>query len=312
MFDLQAHRGGSGLTVENTLAAFRTALALGVRTLECDVHVSADGVAMVTHDPVVSARSCRDTGAETYVGRRVADLTAAQLRTLDCGSLNRPDLPRQRAVPGERMPTLPEVLDLVVGLPGLRVNVETKLGAIGAAEAALRGRFVKAVLGAIRAAGLVDRVSVQSFDWAMLRLVGRASPRTGRYVLTSPERLEAGRPGASPWLGGLDVDDLPAGPEGLAAAAAAQGFTALSPVHGTPASGAMGDAGYTPYVTARLVNAAHRHGLLVVPWTVNDRATATALLDLGVDGLITDYPDVLREVLAERGVALPDPVVSGG
>lgn len=312
MFDLQAHRGGSGLTVENTLAAFRTALALGVSTLECDVHVSADGVAMVTHDPVVSALKCLDTGAETYVGRRVADLTAAQLRTLDCGSLTRSDLPRQRAVPGERMPILREVLDLVVGLAGVQVNVETKFDVVRPDEAAPRGRFVEAVLGDVRAAGLVDRVSVQSFDWAVLRMVGRASPRTGRYALTSPERLEAGRPGASPWLGGLDIDDLPDATEGLAAAAAAQGFTALSPVHGTPASGSVGDAGYTPYVTARLVRAAHRHGLLVVPWTVDDRATATALLDLGVDGLITDRPDLLREVLAERGVALPDPVVPGG
>ena len=296
-----------GLSVENTLPAFRTALAIGVTTLECDVHVSADGVAMVTHDPVVLAHKVRDTGAAAYVGRRVADLSVAQLRTLDCGSQTRPDFPRQRAAPGEPMPTLVEVLDLVLGWPAVRVNVETKVGL--SADAASRATFVEAVLGDVRAAGLVDRVSVQSFDWAMLRLVGLTSPRTGRYALVLPDRLEVGRPGTSPWLGGLDLDDLTGDlVERVTAAAAAQGFTAISPVHGTPGEAGVGAPGYLPFVTAELVESAHRRGLLVVPWSVNDPATMTALLDLGVDGLITDYPDLAREVLAARGVALPEPV----
>ncbi len=295
-FDLQAHRGGAGVTVENTVAAFRTALAVGVTTLECDVNISADGVPMVTHDRVVSPGKCRDTVPVTpddpefpYVGRFVCRLSSDQLRTLDCGSLTQPAFPGQRAVPGERMPYFDEVLALAATTPQVRVNVEAKFDVVHPAETAPRERFVEKTLGAIRRAGMLDRVSVQSFDWQLLRMVGWAEPRIRRYALANEERLEIGRPGRSMWLGGLDIDDLDGD---LVAAVAELGFDAVSP-------------SYQGLVTSALVEQAHARGLAVVPYTVDDPGNMARFLDLGVDGWITNYPDRARRVLAAAGRSLP-------
>ena len=118
--------------------------------------------------------------------------------------------------------------------------------------------------------------------------------------------LQAGVPGASPWLGGIDIDDFPGSlQQQFVAAAASFGADAVSPVHGDPQDGTVGDPNYVPFTTPELVGAAHRARMDVVPWTVNDRATMESLVDLGVDGLITDRPDLLREVLGERGLRLP-------
>ena len=86
------------------------------------------------------------------------------------------------------------------------------------------------------------------------------------------------------------------------------GASAISPVHGFPQDGKVTDPTYRPYVTEDMVKSAHQAGMKVVPWTVDDPATMASLIDAGVDGLITDYPDRLRAVLAERGYRLPKPV----
>ena len=91
----------------------------------------------------------------------------------------------------------------------------------------------------------------------------------------------------------------------LVAAASSLGFDAISPVHGTPQNSTVTDPGYVPYVTADMVQRAHAAGMQVIPWTVDDKPTMRALIGAGVDGLITDYPDRLREVMAESGMKLP-------
>jgi glycerophosphoryl diester phosphodiesterase len=83
-------------------------------------------------------------------------------------------------------------------------------------------------------------------------------------------------------------------------------------VHGTPQGGRIGQAGYRFYTDADMVQRAHERGLQVVPWTVDDPATMEALIDAGVDGLITDYPDALREVLRVKDMALPRPAPAKG
>jgi glycerophosphoryl diester phosphodiesterase len=310
-FDLQAHRGGLGLTVENTLEAFVTALSIGVTTLECDVQVSADGVAMVTHDQRVDPKHCLDTQPVRegdpdfpYAGKYVMRLTRDQLWTLDCGTLTHPRHPRQRAVPGARMPMLAEVFELLErrGANDVRVNIETKYVASAPTQTAPRERFVQVVAEDIGRAGMVDRASVQSFDWGILARMRQVEPRLRLNALTSGHYLEIGRPGASPWLGGLDIDDFGGN---LVAAASALGVDAVSPVHGDPVGAGVTDKVYRPFVTAAMVADAHAAGLAMLPWTVNDPATMRALIDLGVDGIITDYPDLLRAVMAEYGMPLP-------
>ncbi|CAA9266316.1 MAG: Glycerophosphoryl diester phosphodiesterase [uncultured Blastococcus sp.] len=313
-FDLQAHRGGMGLTVESTLAGFSRALDLGVSTLELDVQITEDGHAVVTHDRDPSPRVCTDT-VPAFPGdveypyvpgtRYVKDLTLAQLQTLDCGSLTKAEYPGQQAVPGARMLLLSEVFQLVNDRRAHQValNVETKVEAGAPEETAPREQFVQVVAREIRDAGLSEQVTVQSFDWGALMRMREVAPELPIVALTNGQQfLQAGQPGRSPWLGGLDIDDF----EGdLVAAADSFGADAISPVHGNPQNGRVTDPGYQPYTTRSMVEAAHAAGMAVIPWTVDDVATMQSLIDIGVDGLITDYPDRLRALMAENGFKLP-------
>src|SRR5918999_1187612 len=273
-FDLQAHRGGLALRPENTLPAFEHAMRLGVSTIELDVQITEDGQAVVTHDRQVTGVKCRDTAPATpgdpefpYVGKYVNTLTLAQVKTLDCGTRRPADprtdpyLPTLVMKPGERMPTLEQVLELVKrrGDRDLKLNIETKVEAGAPHETAPREQFVQVVAAELRRELMLHRVTIQSFD-----------------------------------CGGDPV-----------AAVDSFGADAISPLHGDPQGGAVYWPEYRPFTTRDLVQRAHRAGLEVIPWTVNDRPTMEKLIDDGVDGLITDFPDRLRTVLEERGYRLP-------
>jgi glycerophosphoryl diester phosphodiesterase len=310
-FDLQAHRGGIGLTVESTLASFAKGIDTGVSTLELDLQITKDGREVITHDRKISGKKCLDTAPVTpgdpqypYVGKYVKDLTFAQVRSLDCGSLTQPEFPGQQASPGAKMPTLAEVFALADARHASRVkfNIETKVEAGAPQETAPREQFVDVALREINKAHMQHRVSIESFDWGALRLVQQRQPQIPTVALTNKDFLQAGQPGKSPWLGGIDSDDFGGD---LVAAAASLGFDAISPVHGTPQNGKVTDPNYVPYVTADMVQRAHAAGMKVIPWTVDDKPTMRAQIEAGVDGLITDYPDRLREVMAETGMKLP-------
>jgi glycerophosphoryl diester phosphodiesterase len=310
-FDLQAHRGGLGLVVESTLPAFANGLKVGVSTLELDVQITEDGQAVVTHDRKIDARKCQDTAPAApgdpefpYVGRFVNTLTLAQVETVDCGSLTLSEFPGQRAAPGARMPRLSEVFDLVkrYHASGVKLNVETKVEAGAPSETAPREQFVQVTAREIRRAHMLRQVTIQSFDWGSLMRMREVEPRLPLVALTNRDFLQTGQPGASPWLGGIDIDDFGGDP---LKAIRSFGADAFSPVHGFPQDGKVTDPDYEPYVTREMVAEAHSMGIKVIPWTVDDEPTINKLIDDGVDGLITDYPDRLRTVLAERGFALP-------
>jgi glycerophosphoryl diester phosphodiesterase len=215
-----------GLRPESSAAAFAHALELGVTTLELDVQISEDGQAVVTPDRRTDPVVCRDTSPAQpgdpefpYLGKLVKDLTVAQLKTLDCGTRRPADpatdpiVDSQVPVPGSRMMTLREVFDLVTrvgagGPSGVRLNIETKVEAVAPDETAPRERFVQVTVGEVRRSGLIDNVSVQSFDWAALRRVREVEPRLPIVALVEQDMLQVGRPGASPWLGGIDIDDF--------------------------------------------------------------------------------------------------------
>lgn len=268
-FDLQAHRGGAGLHPENTLEAFGAALTLGVSTLELDVHLTRDDDVVVSHDPALAD------------ARRIRELT-------------RKDLP----------PTMPLLRDVAALLDeraahGVGVNLEIKYDAMSAAEMTSRADFVAVTLDALRIDGLVDRASVQCFDWGVLDLVGKQEPAVRRNLLVSPSYLEAPAGGPSRWFDGLDVA------EQFVSTAAEQGFDAISPVHGSPFRSGVDDPAYVPFATRELIAGAHHVGLLVIPYVVDDPPTMVALIRLGADGLITNYPDRLRGVLRDLGLPLP-------
>ncbi|NKE55738.1 glycerophosphodiester phosphodiesterase [Lentzea sp. PSKA42] len=292
-FDLQAHRGGIGLTVESTLKAFGKALELGVTTLELDLQITKDGREVITHDRKTNPAKCLDTSpafpgdpAFPYAGKYVKDLTFAQVRTLDCGSTRWSQYPDQELSPGARMPTLAELFDLARRHRawGIRFNIETKVEAAAPHETAPREQFVQRAVREIRRSGFMANVTIQSFDWGTLMRLREVEPRIPLVALTQPDFL---RPG-SPWTGGLNLDDFGGS---VARAVRSFGATALSPVH--------------TMTTKELVTEAHGQGLAVIPWTVDEVSRMHEVIDTGVDGLITDYPDRLRKVLKERGFKLP-------
>ncbi|MFE4454205.1 glycerophosphodiester phosphodiesterase family protein [Streptomyces sp. NPDC056796] len=311
-FDLQAHRGGLGLTTEASLEGFGKAIRLGVSTLELDTQITRDRKVVVTHDRQVSAQKCRDTGPVTpgdpaypYVGKYIKDLTLAQIRRMDCGYQQLPGFPEQERIKGHRMVELKDVLGLVRSYRAERVklNIETKVEAGAPEQTAPRELFVRRVFEEIHRSGIEDQVTVQSFDWGALKEMHRLAPAYPLVALTNYDFLEVGKPGASPWLGGIDADDH--GGDFVRAAAAVPGVTALSPNYGFPQNGTVADPGFRFYPDRKMVRDAHRRGLKVVPWTCDDPATIEALMDLGVDGIITDYPDRVRDIMAARGMPLP-------
>lgn len=311
-FDLQAHRGGIGMTTEESLEGFGKAMRLGVTTLELDTHVTKDEKVVVNHDRQISAQKCRDTAPVTpgdpmypYVGKFIKDLTLAQIKTMDCGYQRLPDFPEQEVIHGHRMVELKDVLDLVKSYHANQVtlNIETKVEAGAPAQTAPRELFVRRVFEEIRASGIEQQVTIQSFDWGALMEMHRLASSWPLVALTNKDFLQVGQPGASPWLGGIDADDY--GGDFVRAAAAVPGVTALSPVYGIPQNGKIGDAGFSFYVDPAMVSAAHARGLKVVPWTCDDPATIEALMDMGIDGIITNYPNRVRQIMADRGMRLP-------
>ncbi|MES9538843.1 glycerophosphodiester phosphodiesterase family protein [Actinomadura sp. NPDC000600] len=311
-FDLQAHRGGIGMTTEESLEGFGKAMRLGVTTLELDTHVTKDKKVVVNHDRQISAQKCRDTAPATpgdpmypYVGKYIKDLTLAQIKTMDCGYQQLPGFPEQEVVHGFRMVELKDVLGLVKRYRAeqVKLNIETKVEAGAPEQTAPRELFVRRVFEEIRASGIERQVTIQSFDWGALKVMHRFAPRWPLVALTNYDFLQVGRPGASPWLGGLDVDDYDG--DFVKAAAAIKGVTALSPNYGFPQNGKVGEPGFRFYPDRAMVTQAHARGLKVVPWTCDDPATVEALMDMGVDGIITNYPNRVRKIMADRGMRLP-------
>jgi glycerophosphoryl diester phosphodiesterase len=268
-FDLQAHRGGAGLWPENTLEAFGRALALGVSTLELDVHLTAQDDVVVSHDPAIAD------------ARRIRELSRA-------------DLP-------PTMPLLRQVAALLDqrGAEPVRINLEIKYDALDAAQLTTREAFVARVVDALRIDGLVGRTSIQCFDWGVLARVGEAEPVLARNLLVSPKYLRSTAAAPSPWFDGLAVAS------DFVRTAAAEGFTAISPIHGSPFLAGVADPAYQPFVDQALIDEAHAVGLAVIPYVVDDEATMRHLIGIGVDGLITNHPERLREVLASAGRELP-------
>ena len=303
-FDLQAHRGGRGETTEESLRAFAKALEIGVSTLEFDIVLSKDLQPMVWHDPVIEPAKCSDTRPAfpgdpqyPYVGKAVRELTMQQLRTLDCDK-PLPEYPSAEAVHGNTMATLPEVFALADSYRAtVRYNIETKVEAADPRHSATPAQFVDIVLGAVRAAGKTGSVEIQSFDWRTLPLVRRAEPSIQLVALWDDTTWVTG----SPWLGGIDpvlVGDPLAG-------AARIGADVVSPGYSVPYGLTPADPNFSLVADRPFVKRAHALGLKVVPWTINDAATMHAQIDTGVDGIITDYPTRLREVMAARGMSLP-------
>ena len=299
-FDLEGHRGARGLRPENTLAAFSFALASGVTTIETDLAVTKDGVLVISHDPylnpdVVRTPDGRWLGAK---GPPIHSLTLAELQRYDIGRLNPASayarsFPEQRAEDGERFPTLEQLFALVKAASRpVRLNLETKIAPDGSFATVDAETFAALTVEAIRKAGLASETTIQSFDWRTLVAARKLAPEIATACLTiesgSNDTVQRRADAPSPWLAGLDLRTVDGSLPRLVKAA---GCRTWSP--------------FWRDVTEAAVVESHALGLAVLPWTVDDPRDMARLIDLGVDGLITDYPDRARRVMADKGLPLP-------
>lgn len=299
-FDLQGHRGARGLMPENTLPAFAKALAIGVTTLELDVGITKDGKVVVSHDSALSPAVARTSDGKWITERPlISELMLQELKEFDVGRADPASrvakrFPNQTAVDGTKIPLLEDVFALVkhAGNESMRFNIETKINPLKPNDTVSPEVFVDTILALIDAHGLESRSSIQSFDWRTLQIVQKKNPRIETTYLTAQQdwlnNIASVGKEPSPWTAGFNLEktggDVP---------------LLVKEAGGDTWSPFFGD------LTEESVQVAHRLGLKVIPWTVNDPKVMAELIDLGVDGIISDFPDQLREVMASKGLELP-------
>jgi len=296
-FDLQGHRGARGLAPENTLRAFEVALQLGVTTLELDIAITRDGVLVIHHDLALNPAFARDAQGRwlEQPSAPIHTMTWDELQRYDVGRLkpghrygaNHPD---QVPLDGARVPRLADLFELVKrgAHDEVRFAIETKLDPRRPNATLPPEPFARAVVDEIRKAGMAARAQILSFDWRTLQVVQRIAPEIPTVYLSAQQQwldnIGAAASEPSPWTAGLRFADYRSVPKMVKAA----GGRFWSVFHGD--------------VDAAKVKEAQSLGLKVLVWTVNDAPTIERMLGLGVDGLITDRPDVAQRVLAARGV----------
>jgi len=298
-FDIEAHRGGRALFPENTLQSFANALSMGVDTLELDMGVTQDQVIVVSHERGLNPDLARTADGVyvappgiPFVRLRLEDVKKYDVGQIRPGSAYAAQFPEQRAVPGTPIPTLAEVFALVrkSGDDHVRLNIETKIDPNHPEESPDPEHFVALVLNLLEAEKFGHRVMIQSFDWRTLQLVQKLAPTIPTVYLSQQAApaptVYLDKP--SPWTAGFDPKDhgnsLP---------------LTISAARGAIWSPFYGD------VDSALIDESHRLGLTVVVWTVNKPADMARMIDMGVDGIISDRPDLLRKVAGDKGIALP-------
>ncbi|ESK98229.1 glycerophosphoryl diester phosphodiesterase [Moniliophthora roreri MCA 2997] len=312
-FDVQAHRGGRGNIVENTLPAFAWALIDGSTTLELDNGITKDGVVVVWHDEDIVPRKCRDTKPAfeddpdfPYVGKTLANLTLAQVKTLDCGSQRQIEFPLQLTFPLTKISTMKEIFDFVECADpqyDIRWNIESKIDPVFPNRTKSVGEFVQRQHQAFVDSPYRFQITYQSFDWRSLVVMKALDPMIATSALIDIETAVTPDNNTSSWLAGVRLDAFDGSfGEQVAAAAKSIGADILSPAD--VASLDVDDPtepGYIPFTTRDMVDKAHELGMLVVPWTVNRLNVAERILDWNVDGIITDYPNMIRRLVQQRG-----------
>jgi len=300
--DIQGHRGARGLAPENTLPAFARALAIGVTTLELDCAVTKDGVVVVSHDPAFNPDITRGPDGKWLekAGPAIWSLTFEELQRYDVGRLNPSNAyakrwPEQQPVDQTRIPRLADVFALVrkAGNETVRFNIETKISPLEPTQTTGPEDFVRKLISAVRSAGMAERTAIQSFDWRTLQIVQQEAPEIPTVYLTVEkgfmDSIQRNKP-SSPWTAGFHVSRYGGSIPRMVKAA--------------------GGAVWSPYyaeTTRGQVQEAQSLGLKVVVWTVNEPADMRRVIEWGVDGIISDRPDLLHQAAGEMGVALPRP-----
>jgi glycerophosphoryl diester phosphodiesterase len=291
------HRGAAGLLPENTLAAFKCGCELGSDAIELDVLVSADGELVVHHDFKLKPEIAR-TSDRTWIASgsqpAVRDLTVGQLKAYDVGRLQPKTsyaarYPEQAPVDGERIPTFKEVIDLFKRScrSSTRLLAEIKTSPEEPNLTPPPATVADQVVKMLQDTGIAERTWVLSFDWRALVHIQKIAPELPTVYLTIAgpglNNLKPNQPGASPWLAGFDIDD----------------FNGSAPRAVKAAGGRI----WSPYfknLTPETLAEARSLGLLVSVWTPDSPDDLKKMIEMKVDAITTNRPDVLKRMLDGR------------
>ncbi|KAF9481720.1 PLC-like phosphodiesterase [Pholiota conissans] len=319
VFDVQGHRGSRGENSESVLPAFAWALIDGVTTLELDNGITKDGAVVVWHDEVIMGEKCNDTMPAfnndpdfPYVGKHVANLTLAQIKTLDCGSKRQANFPLQVTHAGTKISTLPELFQFAQCADPDRVirwNIESKINPVHPNYTRGVDDFVSLQHSVFVKSGYsLSQITYQSFDWRTLIEMKALEPQILTSALIDNDTGFGENNNTSPWLAGLRVQDFPGATRGEQVAYAVNSIRANIISPNVLESGVDPvDADWVPFTTKEMVDKAHELGVMVKPFTVNRLNSAAQLLSWGVDGIITDYPTQIRRLIRGSGELVAQP-----
>lgn len=268
--EVQGHRGARARFPENTLPAFEHALQVGVDTLELDLGVTKDNALVILHDQSINPEHClNEDGSRMAKPVALRTLSLSEVKKFDCGTLKHPQFPRQTPVPGTRLSTLDELFEFVKSskLPAaarVGFNVETKISPDHPELSPAPAEFARLVLEAIKRHGMFERVVIQSFDYRTLTEARRLEP-TMRISL-------------------LDQNPL----ANQVALAKKYRADVLSPRQ--------------DLAHARRTRELQMMNVRVIPWTANTPKDWDRLIELKVDGIISDDPEALIEHLKAKGL----------
>ena len=289
------HRGAAGLAPENTLAAFNKACEIGVDAIELDVLLTKDRKIVVHHDYALKPDIARTPDGKWLQGDGPAinTITLKELKTYDVGRL-KPNTryarryPEQQPVDGERIPILEEVFSfLKTGCdPATQLWVEIKTNPEKPDLTPSPETVADWIVPLLREKNITGRVRILSFDWRGLAHVQKIAPDIPTVYLSlegrSLNNIKPGQPGPSPWMAGIDIDD----------------FNGSIP-RAVKAAGGRYWAPYYKHITAGLLSEAHELGIQVFVWTVDSKNDMERLIEMGIDGIITNRPDILRDLIRE-------------
>lgn len=266
VIDIQGHRGCRGLLPENSLPAFEKAIDLGVNTLELDIVVTKDNKVVVSHEPFMNPVICYNPEGEPIPDAlqthyNLYKMNYEDIKAFDCGSKFHPTYPKQEKLKTYK-PLLSEVFDLVTSKKSdVNFNIEIK------SEPKYYGVFtpqpeayVKLVIDDIKKYKMLSRVNLQSFDVTILEEIKKQLPKMKVALLVDWTETIPNK-----------LEKLSYKPE------------IISP--------------YFKFLTAQVIKDYQSQGFQIIPWTINTEKDMRQMVSWKVDGIITDYPDRLIEIL---------------
>ncbi|WP_210409786.1 glycerophosphodiester phosphodiesterase [Leptospira biflexa] len=280
--DLQGHRGARGLKPENTWPAFEEAIKYKMVTLELDTVLTKDKRVVIHHDSDTNPVICQNADGSQIQKKSLYELTLAELQTLDCGSKQNPNFPKQIPVPGTKLLSLEEFFELVLkhekkSKEVYEFNIETKFPDDGSAPDSLVKEHTEKLIQIIETYKVGNRSTIQSFDLRTLTVSKQKNPKIKTSALFVPTYFQ----GFLMTIGfGNGYRDT------ILGLAKEKQADIISP--------------YFLYVTPKFVKHSHEKGMMVIPWTVNTEKEMNRLVSCGVDGIISDYPDMLDRTVRNK------------